>query len=406
MALTSGEKSSFNFYRVLRTIWQHAGVSRTDLAKRHRLDKTTVTHIVSDLVERGLVDTVTTHTETGRPGRRPEGLSINDDWGYVGGFELRADGIVSCAVNMHGRILFTDHVKLGVNRNNLSEGLFRQLDLVQSQRVLAGRPLIGIGVGLSGIVDREADRILHSIPLGIFSEPYEVTGEISGKVAVPCLVDNDANCCAWGVLARRRHERLKNYLYVLGKIRGSIEGSTYASHIGVGLGLVLDGQVYYGDDGSAGEFRSVDWHPSNASQFSLDDDEIAVIPGDTEATKRMLHELSRHVGLFVNTLNIKRVFVGGDFVHLREYFTPILDEEIQRNWPYEERVDSRIIYSDLGECIVAAGAAGMVLEHIFAEPLLPKGLRRKKAIWAQIFRERALHESTDSAPVVDRERNN
>ena len=97
MVLPSGERASYNFYRVLRSVWRSAGVSRSDLAAVHKLDKTTISQIVSELVDQNLVKVLEIDTSTQRPGRKSELLTVDDEWGFVVGIEARPDGVKACA---------------------------------------------------------------------------------------------------------------------------------------------------------------------------------------------------------------------------------------------------------------------------------------------------------------------
>ncbi|MFP3959988.1 MAG: hypothetical protein ACLFUX_07450, partial [Spirochaetaceae bacterium] len=135
----------------------------------------------------------------------------------------------------------------------------------------------------------------------------------------------------------------------------------------VGFGIVLGGNVHYGHEFSAGEFRSILRGPEHLGQFSLNRDEAFRIDEDPELMDRFVRELSKHVALFVNTFNLSHVFLGGslDFegLHVRR----VLDEAIQENWPYPDRVSTKLAFSSLRERAVAYGAAGMVLERMFAD---------------------------------------
>ena len=80
-------------------------------------------------------------------------------------------------------------------------------------------------------------------------------------------------------------------------------------------------------------------------------------------------ELARNLALLVNTLDLSRVFIGGSIEKYRGLLIPILEEQIQGNWPYG-RKDVTIELSELGELVVAYGAAAMFLERLFSLPAI------------------------------------
>jgi len=382
--LPSGERASYNFYRVLRSIWRDAGVSRTDLAATHKLDKTTISQIVGELIDQRLVRVLEVDTSMQRPGRRSELLTVADDWGVVVGIEIRPDEVKACATDMHANVIATHHHNQVVERANLRDTFFQSLEGIQADDRVYGRPLIGVGMGLSGIVNRTSQTITRSIPFNIL-DPYDVGSQIARRMPVPVIVDNDANCCAWGELVRGSAERPDNFLFVLTEFRRPADRHMYGGDIGVGLGFVIDGTVYYGTTGAAGEFRSVNWHPGYTNQFAIPDSEAHNIVSRPDALPRLVEELAAHAALLVNVLDLGAVYIGGDIGPISDLMLGAVSAAIENNWPYDEPRGCRVELASLDSDIVAVGSAAMVLEEIFSEPLLPSGLAQRNRVWKTIF---------------------
>ena len=136
-----------------------------------------------------------------------------------------------------------------------------------------GKNLLGIGVGISGVVNGEKGIIMYSKPLGI-SEEYNFYDEVSSAFDIPVFIDNDANASVWGELAFHRRTELRDFIYVLLEFRDDdtvLEKE--CNRTAVGIGLVINGAVHYGSQYSAGEFRSVMRNSSSVGQFSLTSDE-------------------------------------------------------------------------------------------------------------------------------------
>jgi hypothetical protein len=108
-------------------------------------------------------------------------------------------------------------------------------------------------------------------------------------------------------------------------------------------------------------------------QFSLTDEEAFRIEEDPEIMARFIGEFSRHVALFVNTFNLSHVFLGGNLDFEGQSTRDVLYRAIQDNWAYPDEVPVQIAYSSLRERAVAYGAAGMVLERMFADAETVKG---------------------------------
>ena len=387
MAVPNGERASFNYYRVLRSIWQSHGISRTDLASAYGLDKTTVSQIVGDLVDQGIVRVADIDSSSAGPGRKAELLTVDERWGMVAGIEVRADGVNACATDLAGNVLATHHHRQIVERSNLHDTFDRTLEGLLADDRVSDRPLIGVGVGVTGIVAKKERTIVRSLPLNI-ADPYDFGHQIARKLPVPVILDNDANCCAWGELVYDASRAPSNFLFVLLEFRSGPEQAFYGGDIGMGLGFVIDGSVYYGGDGSAGEFRSLYWHPGFRNQFAVPDSEASGILERPDVLVRLVDEIAKHVALFVNTLNLKRVYIGGDVGTIKDLLIGTIETAIENNWPYDEPVGCGVELATHAQDIVAVGAAAMVLEHVFEEPALSMGLRERNSLWQQIMAHR------------------
>jgi predicted NBD/HSP70 family sugar kinase len=385
--LPSGERASFNFYRVLRSIWRSNGVSRTDLAALHKLDKTTISQIVSELAAQGLVRVLDIDTATGKPGRRSELLTVDPRWGVVVGIEIRPDGINACATDMHANIVATHHHRQVVERSNLKDAFLQSLESIKADDRVYGQPVVGVGCAVSGLVNRAARTIHRSIPLDIH-DPYDFGVQVSSQIHVPVIVDNDANACAWGQLVHGPDDSPENFLFVLIEFRTAPQRQMYGGDIGLGLGFVIGDTVYYGANGTAGEFRSIFWHPGYRNQFSIPDNEAHDILDRPDVLPRLVDEMASNIALLANSLDLGAVYIGGDVGPIKDLLLGSFESAIRNNWPYDDPVPCRVELSSLEGDIVSSGAAAMVLEHIFAEPALAAGLRIRNSIWRNILSAR------------------
>ncbi len=372
--------SEINTTRVLQKIWFENGISRADLSRELGLVKSTVTHIVARLLERNIVKVTSEGKSVSPVGRKPSNLIINEEYGYILGLEIQTESFTAVAIDLHGRILLAHSEPVSMDGNNIVSCFLEVAHRLEGWQRRLGLPLIGIGVGLSGIIDSRKGVILQSNPLNV-TEPFEFTRRIAGHMDTPVLLENDANCCCWGELVFKKTDRYNNFLFVLGEFR---RGETLSGRYwgpAIGLGFVLDGKVYAGQEHSAGEFQSILWEPGNEGQFSITDEEAKRIREDRAILEKFLRELCAHVALLVNTLNLTGVIFGGGLCAYEEQIREILVGEIQRNWSYPNPVNCSLEFSTLDEKVVAFGAAGMFLERLFSIPELietPGGRRTSK----------------------------
>jgi len=101
-----------------------------------------------------------------------------------------------------------------------------------------GKQLVSIGIGAAGDVDPEKGRIRFSPNLAWRN--VRLTGPLEKLTGLPCFMENDANMAAWGAFEME-----------LGRKKSS--SITLTLGTGIGMGIILDGGLYHGATGSAGE---------------------------------------------------------------------------------------------------------------------------------------------------------
>lgn len=368
---------NLNLVRIMRTIWVNDGISRVRIAQLLGLNKSTVTSLVSELLERGIVLEVEEGESGPQGGRKPIGLQINANYCCVLGLEIQPEFVTALAVNLSGEVLGKLTEPAAVSASNLVSFTCGALSRYRDRLIPRSVPLIGAGIGLSGIIDPFEGVIHASMPLEIHGQ-LRFVDEMRRCFETPVWIENDAKCGAWGELVFHKSGELGDFLYVLGFFG---EGDIVRGHrggIAVGLGLVMDHHVHYGKNHSAGEFKSILWNPSNASQFSLTGEETLLVMKDESVRGRFIRELAVHVAFLVNTLNLSHVFIGGSLARYREEVYSAFREAIDKNWAYSGPVACDIKFSSVGDFAVAYGAAGMLLDRIFSQTGLPtvKGTSR------------------------------
>ena len=366
----AGAGESTTWARIVRTIWQHHRISRVGIAERLSLDKSTVTNQVNRLIEMGIIEEIEEGSASSRGGRKPIHLGISRDYGVVIGIEIQVESWLAVMVDLSGAILGEVRGKTRLRPENVREGMLAIVEEARTKLCGDGRRLLGVGVGTGGLIDPKKSIIRFSVPLRI-TTVLDFGKEVAAKVPVPCFIENDANCCAWGELAFNRSEELRDFLFLLAEFRHDEQSLGMYGGFGVGFGIVLGGRVYGGAHGNAGEFRSVLCEGRGDLQFSLKKEELQRLDSDGDALVKAADELARNVAMVVNTFDIDRVYVGGDIENLDVDFPAFLRRRLEENWMYPFPKDVRILNSSLKDRAVAFGAAGMILDRLVSGKGLP-----------------------------------
>jgi predicted NBD/HSP70 family sugar kinase len=356
--------------RIVKTIWQNPRISRVGIAERLGLDKSTVTNQVARLIEIGIIEEIAEGSAGTRGGRRPIHLAMNRSFGRVIGIEIQVEAYVAVVVDLAGEILAEIRGSVPACEGGFSEQMLAVIRECTAKLCPGAEKLLGVGVGTGGLVDLKKGRIRYSVPLGI-DTPFDFGTTVAAKLAVPCLIENDANCCAWGELAFNRDEALRDFLFALVEFRRDPKSLRLSGGIGVGFGIVLGGKVYSGAHGNAGEFRSAFCDGPGELQLSLSKAALSRLESDREVLVTAADELARNAAMLVNTMDFARVYVGGDIEALDVDFPSMLRRRLEENWMYPFPKEVEIHYSSLGGKAVAYGAAGMVLNSLISEQSLP-----------------------------------
>lgn len=354
--------------RIFRTVWRKPGISRVDIASSLGLDKSTVTNQVNRLIDLGLILETEEGEASSKGGRRPIQLVINKKFGRIIGIEFQLGLYVAVVVDLSGEILGERRGAFDFGPEGFADSVLGIISGIEAE-FGCGRDLLGVGVGIGGLVDSKKGRIRYSVPIGI-DKPIDFAKTVASRLPVPCSIENDANCCAWGELSFNRSEELRDFLFALVEYRRPLSRSLRGG-IGVGFGVVLGGKVYTGAHGNAGEFRSVFCDGPGELQFSLSEPELARLDTDPEALSRVSEELSRNMAMLVNTMDFDRVYIGGDIESLDVDLPAALRRRLEENWMYPAPKGVDIRYSSLGDKAVAYGAAGMIFDRLVSERLLP-----------------------------------
>lgn len=360
------KKKSYNESRVLQTIWQTDAISRSSIAEKLNLNKSTITKILTPIIEDGLIIQGEKLASGHQGGRKAEVLSINENYSVIAGIEINTSCTVICITDMKGKVILTDKLP---NQKQCDEfmklienALDRSISICRRRKI----HLLGAALGVSGVINPFEGIIYSSNPLKV-KTPVKIYDKMD-HYPFPILIENDANCCCYRHLVTGSSEKKRNFITVLGEFRKAEHNSENDGGIAIGLGLVLKGEILHGEDFSAGEFQSLQKNVNNPSQFNITKDESENLHYNENILKKVLRELSRNLSLLVNTLNISNIIFEGDINETEFMLRPILRDEIQRNWNYDSQVNCQMIFSNKGESAVAHGAACYFLNKLFSPP--------------------------------------
>lgn len=386
---TAQQLKEHNQRLVLRAIYTGQASSRAAIAEKTGLTRPTISQIVGELLEAGLVQ------EEGpgesRGGKPPTILSFTDDAYQITGLHLGGHRTFGAVTDLRGRILA--RAARPTDRTD-TESVLAGLDLVLDDlRAQATRPLLGIGVSVPGLVDPSNDIVRYTAYLNWRNVPLgeRLAAHCGGDV--PIYLDNDTNLAALGEQVFGAGDGIANMVIVMVGVAG------------IGAGIVINGEIYHGATGGAGEIGHMPVADGNVScvcgrrgcleavasgwalvrrareaaaaypesalntlapdDITFEDVRQMVEAGDPTAVA-LAQEAGRYLGLVVailaSTVNPQRVIIGGSVSELGE---PLFDS-LQRTFSEHTlsilAEETEILPANLGTDVNILGAVAQVLK--------------------------------------------
>lgn len=146
---------SLNKSLILNTIRTHGSISRSDIAKETKLTPPTVTNIVNELLEEGLVKEWQIGSSSG--GRKPILLKINSSNFYVFGIDISPREIRFAITDLNAQTLLykTITMKEEMTSSRLFQMIAKQLYIMMDEACIELKKFVGIGIGIHGRIDAE-----------------------------------------------------------------------------------------------------------------------------------------------------------------------------------------------------------------------------------------------------------
>ncbi len=223
---------------VLKTILDNKIISRAKISRLVDLNKATVSNLTDELIKEGYV--VEKGYGKSKGGRRPVLLQVNKDVGSIIGIDLGVDYIHIILSNFVGEVIFEEYanMKMGEDKEKLFGLLFNLIEKAIKKAPQTPKGILGIGIGVPGIVEKESGTVLLAPNLKWQNVPLRSI--VKQRFNLPVYIDNEANAGALG----------EKWFGEWGKVTDLIYLSV---GIGLGAGIIIDNKLFRGTAGFAGE---------------------------------------------------------------------------------------------------------------------------------------------------------
>ncbi|MBO8165123.1 MAG: ROK family protein [Brevibacillus sp.] len=364
---------------VLEIIKNRSPISRADIASLTNLNKGTVSSLVNELIDEHLIYETGPGESTG--GRRPIMLIFNASAGYSIGIDIGVNYILGILTDLKGEILLEQIISM--KRLDYAEILNKVIDMItyfKSNMKKSPYGLIGIGIGVPGIVQKNGT-VLLAPNLGWKNIPLKQI--IEDKFHVPVIIENEANGGAYGEKVFGIGQKSDNMVYV-------------SAGIGIGVGLIIDGRLYQGNMGYAGEMghmtvnvnggkcrcgNSGCWELyaseqaliQKAIQNGYDENDISLEKlmelantGDKKAIQ-IFAEVGEMFGIgitnIINTFNPQQIVIGNRMASAEKWLREAVERKLKENLLWFFKDNLTLDFSQLAKYSTSLGMTAFSIEN-------------------------------------------
>ena len=402
--LTEKERRNIDILEILR---RRGPLTRPDISKELGINVVTISSYIDDFIRQNLI--LEKELDISEGGRRPSLLELNPQGGYIIGVGLNLMNMVGLLMDLKGNIITkTQIVRPKPSVKEITECLLEIIREILRRSKEYTSNIRGVGIGIAGLINKKTgsihwpEKLDHHYTYASVDIP--LLDLVEREFDLPVLVENDATSACFGEYWLNFKGKFKNIVYMFS---------------GVGCGIIINGDIYTGTHGYAGEVSIYNYKEQDLLNCTLAqqgcflkrwevdlgiiDDVKSVLAKDNTAAERFfkltssnlnnvdlksvfisgkagdpialsaLERAAKKLGIkiayIVNLLNPEVVVLGGGLEEAGEEFLNKVNLTV-KEWAFRETTEElKIMYSQLRENAVAIGAGSLVTQRIFAKLL-------------------------------------
>jgi len=392
-----GTSREINRQIALNLIRTHQPVSRADLARLMNVRRGVASLLVSELLNESLIFEGAVGESAGR-GRRPTFLFIDSRERCVVGVDIRASRTYILVTDLMGRQLgVVSSFQTNRDVDVLIQELARRIKQILADYKEVGA-CEGVGVSVPGMVEPVAGRVVHAPTLGWHD--VSLRDPLTIALGIPVQIENSGKACAMAQLWATRSDVVASGNSVFVSVSD-----------GVGVGIVVNGELLRGRHNTAGEFGhvplSIDgprcscgatgcWESyvsnlatlsryfghdlseprprdSETANFSVEDLIARARAGDAKAVAA-INSTARYLGLglasIINALDPARIYIGGEITTAWSLIEPIVRSALRERTLTEFGGATEIHVVPAEDHPRLRGAVALVAAPAFAAPMV------------------------------------
>ncbi|OIP71962.1 MAG: hypothetical protein COZ07_02355 [Candidatus Infernicultor aquiphilus] len=370
----------WNLSNIFKAIRKQGSISRIELTEITGCSAGTVSNHVRTLIKKGFV--IETKKGISSGGRKPIQLMINPHKAYIFSIEIEVNQIKIVMFDLEIKVITKSVIPITYKddyQKNL-EQVFFEMDKMREEKNLKLDNLLGIGVAVPGLIDKEKGILEFAPNLG-WKNVY-ILKIFKDKFNLPVILDNEAKAAAIGE-REFIYPKMDNMVFI-------------SINEGIGCGVILNGELYRGASGNAGEFghiiidnNGLVCHCGNkgcwetlASESYIVNRYLKLSNSNKELTKKEIYqigkngdkkiieifnEVGRNIGIglvnIINGLSPELLVIGGGIVEIKDYIYDEIIKKLEESALSISYKKVEIKFSELAGLAAVYGMADLIINE-------------------------------------------
>jgi glucokinase-like ROK family protein len=388
-------KKTIAIKTIIKNLYYEETLSNLELSKTLVMTPPSVTSLLNSLIDEGIITEKGYGSSNG--GRKPMLYGLSPDFGYIVGIDMDQYDTRMALFNMHHENVVpvkTINLPLSNDRSILKTFISEVLSLIESSGIDKSK-ILGVGISIPGFVNTTLG--INYTFMNYGSKPLRQI--LEEGLDLPVFMENDASVAAIGESR-------------FGLAKNSNNALVLKMGWGVGLGMILNGQLYRGHAGFAGEFSHIPVAEdgllcscgkqgcleteasarvlTQMAQEGIREGKVTALRGmvndpekiesdhviaaanmgdqySVQILSQLGHKLGKGLAILIHLFNPELIVLGGNLAKARQFITVPVQQALNRYCIPRLQDHTRILISNLDDKAGLLGAVSLVFENIFTE---------------------------------------
>lgn len=365
---------------VLKLVQEHDVIASSELTKITGMRPSTIFNILNSLSAKSFVTFYGKGDSTEKGGKKPYLWTLNKDAAYAIGLDIEVGEMSLVILNFKGEPIYKKTIRknTGNSVDELAENIINAVYQIITENNLEQQKILGLGIAFAGIVDCHNGIVMMS---SILPELNFNLLEKLKTLPFPVQIENNANAVAIGYKLKNSNRTKRNYLIILIEIDKNVSG--------LGIGIVINGELYRGSTYCAGELYP---HLPTLKEFlttfksrfnegeilknyvtSIDDIDVEMLINAAKMGDKIANLIFTKIGSMIGQtiapavalLNPDALVLTGVISELEDIIIDSVRKEIEMRVIPITNDALNIVVDKYHQYSVAVGAASLILENFF-----------------------------------------